>query len=153
MPARRTKYSSPVPRRRARIEIIPLIDVMFFLLASFMMVSLSMQKAGTVSLNLPKTQSGEQDVRPDLLTVGVDAQGKTFLGKEAMGIEAMIGVISNRFRVNTNLAVFVSGDVTTAHGAVVRVLNGVRSAGVQKVAFTVSPAPSAAGASGPPAGR
>ncbi len=35
------EVASPIPKKRARIEIIPLIDIMFFLLASFMMVSLS----------------------------------------------------------------------------------------------------------------
>ncbi len=44
---------SPRPQKRARIEIIPLIDVIFFLLATFMMVSLSMVKNKGISVNLP----------------------------------------------------------------------------------------------------
>ena len=44
--------SSPVPQRKARIEIIPLIDVMFFLLTAFMLVSLSMQKMQTKKMEL-----------------------------------------------------------------------------------------------------
>src|SRR5437667_7107025 len=44
---------SPVPHKRARIEIIPLIDIMFFLLASFMMVSLSQTHMKGIRVNLP----------------------------------------------------------------------------------------------------
>src|SRR5436305_11380349 len=44
---------SPVPKKRARIEIIPLIDIMFFLLASFMMVSLSQTHMKGIRVNLP----------------------------------------------------------------------------------------------------
>src|SRR5258708_24905207 len=47
------KVSSPVPQKRARIEIIPLIDIMFFLLASFMMVSLSQTHMKGIRVNLP----------------------------------------------------------------------------------------------------
>ena len=47
------RLSSPIPHKRARIEIIPLIDVMFFLLASFMMVSLSQTHMKGIRVNLP----------------------------------------------------------------------------------------------------
>src|SRR6478736_2927890 len=51
------KVSSPVPHKRARIEIIPLIDIMFFLLASFMMVSLSQTHMKGIRVNLPSANT------------------------------------------------------------------------------------------------
>ena len=48
----RSKFKLPGGRKRARVEIIPLIDVMFFLLAAFMMISLSMQKMKTPRMDL-----------------------------------------------------------------------------------------------------
>ena len=47
------EFTSPVPKKKARIEIIPLIDIMFFLLASFMMVSLSQVHMKGIRVNLP----------------------------------------------------------------------------------------------------
>ena len=47
------KLGLPVKRKHSRIEIIPLIDIMFFLLASFMLVSLSMVQMRGVNINLP----------------------------------------------------------------------------------------------------
>jgi len=63
MPARPMKIRSPIPRRRTRLEIIPLIDIMFFLLASFMMVSLQMQKVRTLKASLPPPRSPSSTTR------------------------------------------------------------------------------------------
>ena len=51
------EFTSPIPHKKARIEIIPLIDIMFFLLASFMMVSLSQVHMKGMKVNLPTGQS------------------------------------------------------------------------------------------------
>ena len=51
------RMRSPLPKKKARIEIIPLIDIMFFLLASFMMVSLSQTHMKGIRVNLPQAQT------------------------------------------------------------------------------------------------
>ena len=55
--------SSPIPHKKARIEIIPLIDIMFFLLASFMMVSLSQVHMKGIKVNLPTGASGQTQMK------------------------------------------------------------------------------------------
>ena len=57
------EFTSPVPKKRARIEIIPLIDIMFFLLASFMMVSLSQVHMKGIRVNLPAMIAPTQPLR------------------------------------------------------------------------------------------
>ena len=47
------KIRSPLPTRRTRLEIIPLIDIMFFLLAAFMVVSINKIKIDSLKINLP----------------------------------------------------------------------------------------------------
>jgi biopolymer transport protein ExbD len=49
--------------------------------------------------------------------------------------------LSNKFRINTNFPVYISGDKDATHGAVIRVLDIVRREGIQKVSFAISPAP------------
>ena len=61
------KIKSPLPTRRNRIEIIPLIDIMFFLLASFMMVTLQMQKVRTLKASLPTATVARASMKPDML--------------------------------------------------------------------------------------
>ena len=131
------KLSSPIPRRRSRIVIIPLIDIMFFLLASFMMVSLQMSRTENVRVNLPPASEAQHDFRPDMINIAVDKAGGAWLEKKPLTLPELALVLSNRFRLDTNVPVYISGDRDTLHGAMVEVLDTVRHAGVQKVAFTV----------------
>jgi biopolymer transport protein ExbD len=131
------KLPSPVQRRHSRIEIIPLIDIMFFLLASFMMVSLQLDRTQNISVNLPPSKQGRPDFKPDMVNIAVDQAGGVWLEKKPVSLPELSAVLSNRFRADTNLPVYISGDSRTLHGAMVDVLETVRQAGVQKVAFMV----------------
>jgi len=131
------KLPSPVQRRHSRIEIIPLIDIMFFLLASFMMVSLQMDRTQNIKVNLPPSTQAQHDFKPDMLNIAVDKAGDVWLEKKRISLDELSIVTSNRFKADTNLPVFISGDRDTLEGVMQVVLERVRNAGVQKVAFTV----------------
>jgi biopolymer transport protein ExbD len=131
------KLGSPIRRKHPRIEIIPLIDIMFFLLASFMMVSLQMDHTQNIKVNLPHASQARHDFKPDMLNIAVDAGGRAWLEKKPVSLADLGLVISNRFRFDTNLPVYISGDRDTLHGAMADVYEVVRRAGVQKVAFAV----------------
>ena len=130
-------HSSPVPQRKARIEIIPLIDVMFFLLASFMMVSLSLQNMQSKRMTLPEAITARPDFKPDIFNVGVDKSGSVSVGKTNVTLDKLDEMLAAAVKRNTNAPVFVTADRDTLHGQVNRVLDRIRRAGVQRVAFTV----------------
>jgi biopolymer transport protein ExbD len=129
------KLSSPIKPRKSRIVIIPLIDIMFFLLASFMMVSLQMSRTANIKVDLPSASQASQDYKPDMINIAVDKSGAVWLEKRAISLAELSLVLSNRFRADTNLPVYISGDQAALHGDMVNVYQTVRSAGVQKVAF------------------
>ena len=131
------KIRSPLPRRRTRIEIIPLIDIMFFLLAAFMLVSLSMTKVENVHVDLPPAIAAQSDFGPDLLHIVVDKAGGIWVEKKPVTPAELTSVLSNRTQLNPQLPVCIGGDSETRHGDMVGVLDLVRKAGIQKVAFTV----------------
>jgi biopolymer transport protein ExbD len=131
------KFKSPIRRKHSRIEIIPLIDIMFFLLASFMMVSLQLNRTQNIKVNLPSATRARPDFKPDMVNIAVDKAGGVWLEKKPLSLPELSLVLSNRFRLDTNLPVYISGDRDTLHGTMVDVLETVRRAGVQKVAFTV----------------
>src|SRR5579862_1571496 len=131
------KLSSPIPRRQSRIVIIPLIDIMFFLLASFMMVSLQMDQTHNIKVNLPSSSEARHDFKPDMLNIAVDKSGGVWLEKAQITLPQLSLVLSNRFRKDTNLPVFISGDRDALHGDMVNVYGAVRDAGIQKVEFSV----------------
>jgi biopolymer transport protein ExbD len=132
------KLSLPVQRKHSRIEIIPLIDIMFFLLASFMMVSLSMDQTQNTKVNLPSAVEAQHDFKPDMLNIAVDKAGAVWLQKTQISLATLSLVVSNRSRVETNFPVYISGDRDTLHGAMAEVYETVRGAGVQKVAFVMA---------------
>ena len=135
------KLRSPIQPRKSRIVIIPLIDIMFFLLASFMMVSLQMSRTANIQVDLPSATQAQQDYKPDLINIAVDKSGAIWLAKKEISAAELALVLSNRFRADTNLPVYISGDKDTLHGDMVNVYQTVRAAGVQKVAFMTGSGP------------
>ena len=131
------KLPSPVQRRHSRIEIIPLIDIMFFLLASFMMISLQLDRTQNIKVTPPNAFTARADFKPDMINIAVDTNGRVWLGKTNVTLAQLDGALSNRFRLDTNLPVYISGDTATRHGDMCDVLEAVRRAGVQRVAFMV----------------
>src|SRR6516225_8904179 len=132
------KIGSPIPHHKARIEIIPLIDIMFFLLASFMLASLSMIRLQSIKMDLPTATTAKRDFKPDILNISVDKRGDIFIDKKEYNNVELTSYLSNKFRVNTNVPVYISGDKDATHGSVIRVLDLVRRSGIQKVSFAIS---------------
>src|SRR6516165_6020294 len=131
------KIGSPLPHKKARIEIIPLIDIMFFLLASFMMASLSMIRLQSIKMDLPTATTARRDFKPDIVNISVNAAGDIFIEKKEVNLAELHEYLSNKFQINTNVPVYISGDKEAKHGAVIRVLDLVRREGIQKVSFAI----------------
>ena len=129
------KIPSPTPKRRSRIVIIPLIDIMFFLLASFMMMALEMSKTENIKVHLPPATQSQQDYRPDMVNIAVDKSGSVWLEKQEISLADLGLALSNRFRANPDLPVYISGDRDTLHGDMVEVYETIRNMGIQKIAF------------------
>jgi biopolymer transport protein ExbD len=133
------KIGSPLPHKKARIEIIPLIDIMFFLLASFMMASLTMIRLQSIKMDLPTATMATRDFKPDIVNISVDKLGDIYVEKKPVNVVELHHYLSNKFRINTNVPVYISGDKDASHGSVIRVLDLVRREGIQKVSFAIAP--------------
>ena len=131
------RVTSPVPKHKARIEIIPLIDIMFFLLASFMMVSLSQVHMKGMKVNLPTGQSGETQSKKDYISVSVDSNGNPYFDKTEMTYDALTAKLKQVHDENPEAKVFIRGDADTVHFNVIRVLDICRAAGFYRVAFEI----------------
>ncbi len=138
------KIGSPLPRKRARIEIIPLIDIMFFLLAAFMMASLSMIRLQSIGMDLPAASTARRDFKPDILNIVVDRAGDIYVDNERLSLPELHERVAARFRADANVPVYISGDKNASHGSVIRVLDVVRSEGISRVSFAIAPAEVAA---------
>lgn len=124
------------PQRRPRIEIVPLIDVIFFLLASFLMVSLSMVKNQGIPVRLPAAATGQAKALDQAAaTVTVTRNGNVYLNKQAMSFDAMRRQLQSMQQRNPDLKVVLSGDSSADFGDVVKALDEMRKLGIERVAM------------------
>jgi biopolymer transport protein ExbD len=135
------KIRTPIPEKKSRLEIIPLIDIMFFLLASFMMVSLQMQIVRTVKANLPTATLATANARPDMVNLFVNRDGQVSADKKPVSFAELNTLLTNRLSLNTNLPVYIMGARDATHGSIVFVLDCVKRAGIRHVAIAVKTAP------------
>jgi biopolymer transport protein ExbD len=119
----------------ARIEIIPLIDIMFFLLAAFILVSLSMVNLKRIQVNLPASNTASAELKNDILSISVDKAGIVYLEKNPIGPAELSRTLKTRFQANPKLRVLVSGDGETRYADLVLPLDSARSVGITNVAL------------------
>ena len=132
--------ASHTPGKKARIEIIPLIDIMFFLLASFMLVSLSMIRLQAIPTNLPSASKAPPSTKPEFTPIGIDKSGNIYFDKDKTPLSA--DQIPARLQPlfaekRDELKVFINADSSCRYETVITVLDKVRSLGVTKVSFPV----------------
>ena len=140
---------SPIPHKKARIEIIPLIDIMFFLLASFMMVSLGQVHMNGIKVNLPSGVSGQTQTKREYISVSVDKDGHYFFDKDEVKDEELISRLRKVHDSAPEAKVFVRGDRDSVHLNVTHALDIIRSAGFYKISFEIR-SESLKGVPGPP---
>jgi biopolymer transport protein ExbD len=129
--------SSPVPIKRARIEIIPLIDIMFFLLAAFMLVSLTMINMKGIDVNLPTATSAQPNSKPDFMMVSIDALMEIYIEKEKVAKEDVLPRFQKLYEANHDVRIFIRADKDATYETVVFVLDKARTAGIQKVGLEI----------------
>ena len=127
------------PQRRPRIEIIPLIDVIFFLLASFLMVSLSMVKNQGIPVRLPVAATGKPNLSDSPVTVTVSRKGALYLNKQAMSFDGLRRQLQALQRREPDLKVILQGDAGATFGDVVKALDEMRRLGIERVAMQTTP--------------
>ncbi|MDQ3117526.1 MAG: biopolymer transporter ExbD [Verrucomicrobiota bacterium] len=131
------EFTSPIPHKKARIEIIPLIDIMFFLLASFMMVSLSQVHMKGMKVDLPTGISGETQNKREYVSLSVDMEGQIYFDKVPMEPNEIYENLSKVHATSPGAKIFIRGDQNTFHGDIIRLIEQVRSAGFYKIAFEI----------------
>lgn len=139
---------SPLPRRRGRLEIIPLIDIMFFLLAAFMLVSINKIHVKSLKVNLPtNVPTAQIEKKEDFVSVSVNPEGQVQIDKELITDKnGVLPKLQQLYAQNKDQKFLISADKEARNGDVIKVLGELRAAGFQKVAFSINTEPGAASA-------
>lgn len=142
------QLASPIAKKHARIEIIPLIDIMFFLLASFMMVSISQTTMKGIKVKLPDGSSGITQSKKNYVSFSVDRDGYIYWDKDKINYEDVPTKLRGLYQTDPEAKIFIRGDNEALHGNVTRLLDQIRSTGFTKIAFEIK----SVSAAGIPAG-
>jgi len=144
------QVTSPIPKKHARIEIIPLIDIMFFLLASFMMVSLSQTHMKGIKVALPSAQPPKINQPKDYIAIQVREGNAIYFDGQYVSPDEVLPRLYALHKENPGIKVSISATMLAMHGDVISVLDKVRLAKIDKVGYQIRAA-QAPGAPAPPA--
>jgi biopolymer transport protein ExbD len=125
----------PTVRKRPRIEIIPLIDIIFFLLATFVMLSLSMVKNQGINVNLPTAATAVVQDTKELVTLTITDNEQITMDKDIVTFQEMSRRLQTLKVSEPGLKVLINGDAKASWGTAIGVLDEVRHLGIDKVAI------------------
>jgi biopolymer transport protein ExbD len=122
------------PTKKARIEIIPMIDVIFFLLVFFMVSSLALTRMDTIPVSLPKVTQGSQALEQKIvLTVKKD--GSLFVNQTVATLDTVGTLLAYEMRQRPQEFVVVHADQGAPYGQVVQAMDRAKAIGVRKFAL------------------
>jgi len=125
--------------KKARIEIIPMIDTIFFLLVFFMLTSLAMTRMTGVKVNLPKASTGQRSTAAKFV-VTLTASGHYYVEKErAADFSALSEMVRRRVRENPRSVAVINADKSVRHGEVIALMDLVKSAGAERMTVATEP--------------
>ncbi len=120
--------------KKPRIEIIPLIDVIFFLLATFVLFTLSLNRIGAIPIDLPKAVPPDPTKEPPpIVTIQVSAQGTLYWNQEVIDKRDLMPLLQDYVANEPDPRVLVAGDDQALYGPAIEVLDAARAAGIDKV--------------------
>ncbi|RTL61592.1 MAG: biopolymer transporter ExbD [Hyphomicrobiales bacterium] len=125
--------------RHARIEIIPMIDVMMFLLVFFVLISLNVLPALGLRIKPPTSANVEKVVERQRLTVGIDREGKTTLDGQPIDISDIAEKIRSMSTGDKVLSVIIAGDEAAALQHLIDVMDALKLAGVASTQIITRP--------------
>jgi biopolymer transport protein ExbD len=127
--------------KRTKIEIIPMIDTIFFMLVFFMLSSLALVKLNGLPVNLPKAATAERQ-QPNDLTITIDKAQQIYVNKMPISISQLGSTLLADAGPDADLSqesVVINADYSVPHGLVVACIDGARQAGISSFSIATAP--------------
>ena len=125
--------TGPGGKKRARIEIIPLIDVIFFLLATFVLFTLSLNKSNGVSVQLPTSESSIPRDPNGTVTISVTDEGALAWNTDLITLDEFLQRLQVYHREEPEGRILINGDERAFFAQAIYVFDEARKAGFLKV--------------------
>jgi biopolymer transport protein ExbD len=136
------KFNRRTELKRSKIEIIPMIDTMFFLLVFFMLSSLALTRLNGLPVNLPKASTAPKQPAAEL-TLTIDKERKVYVNMQPVALEEvgpkLLASAGGPEVDLTTASVVVNADTDVPHGMVVRCIDEAREVGISRFAIATEP--------------
>ena len=119
--------------KRARIEIIPLIDVIFFLLATFVLFTLSLNKSNGVTVQLPVSSTGEPRDPSGTVTISVTDEGTLAWNKDLVTLDEFLIRLQQYHQQEPDGRILINGDERAFFAQAVYVFDQARIVGFKRI--------------------
>lgn len=132
------KIHLDAPAEESRIEIIPLIDVIFCILIFFILAALQLTRQQAISVELPEAKTGTLQIR-EMLIVSIDAAGQTYVDQQPVNTDQLLLVLRGYQQTKPEGLMVLYADRAAIYADVVRILDQMRSIGGNRVALATLP--------------
>ena len=118
-----------------QVNIIPMIDIMLFLLVFFMLSTMYMVQANTIQINLPAAAAANRETRPDIVHLTVNQEGYVFFDTEEQPAVNLAASVQQQLNKNPETVFVLRGDRKAEYNDVVKVLDLLKKTGVRHVSI------------------
>lgn len=132
------KIHLDAPAEEARIEIIPLIDVIFCILIFFILAALQLTRQQAISVELPEAKTGTLQIR-EMLIVSIDAAGQTYVDQQPVNTDQLLLLLRGYRQTKPEGLMVLYADRSAVYADVIRVLDQMRAIGGTRVALATLP--------------
>ena len=116
---------------KPEVMIIPMIDIMFFLLVFFMLSTLYMVDLKTIPVNMPKVQNAQSQTNVNYL-VTMKADGTLYLENKLIDEDTLLQGAKEKYEENNNVAVVIRADENVDYGKIMALLDKFKAVGITK---------------------
>ncbi len=125
-------------KKKARIEIIPMIDTMFFLLVFFMIATLSMTIQQGMPVSLPTAESST-DTKTENVSLTLTREGTLYYNKEIITLEDLKRRLTDLRQTSSDPSLLINADEHVPHGRVIKVMDLIRLSGITSMGIATQP--------------
>ena len=117
------------------VMIIPMIDIMLFLLVFFMISTIYMVQTNTLQVSLPQSSSAKQEMRPNVVPITVMANGDILYDKDTVPNQELAQKIHNSLEMDAETVFVIRGDRSSKYENVVAILDILKKSGTRHVSI------------------
>ena len=125
-------------KKKPRIEIIPMIDTMFFLLVFFMIATLAMTIQHGMPVSLPTAESST-DTMAEHVSLTLTREGRLYYNKEAITLQELEMRLANLRQSSSDPSLLINADEQVPHGRVIKVMDLIRLSGITSMGIATQP--------------